>query len=491
VTAILGIALADWRARTRSFSFLIVAALALEFAYLFVPDRHAGYATVMIGTARGIYNAAWMGGLTALCSSMLLVFVGFYLVRGSVGRDERAGTAEIVAAAPVTRVAFVTGKFFSNLAILAFVSSLLVAGCAVMQQVRGEARAFDAGAYLMPFALVVAPTCALLAAIAVLFDTLRPLRGMWGSVAWFFIASFALVIPLSAWDTHGTTLIDPFGLVPLVGAMSAAAHAAFPAISGRDVNIGVSASDASHTFVWAGMHWTFATIVSRIGWVVVAAAVVGIASLSFDRFATPRVRSQLRARRSIASFVPPIPGLRLVRAELDVLVGATNPWMLAALVATGVAGAFVPYAGLLEAVIPIALLLPLPFYGMLAGGERRGVDALVLSAPHAVSRTIAARIVAAGLLGTVPLAGALVHLPALAVVGFASAALAMVIGRITGTPRAFEAIYIAVWYVGALNHMTVADLGADAVASPRTLALAGGLALGIAAAGTRVLLRRG
>jgi hypothetical protein len=489
VIAILGIALADWRARTRSFTFLIVGALALEFAYLFVPDQHAGYATVMIGTARGIYNAAWMGGLTALCSTILLAFVGFYLVRGAVGRDERFGTAEIVAAAPVTRIAFVAGKFFSNLAILTLISTLLVVGCAVMQQVRGETRAFDAGAYLLPFALVVIPSCALLAAIAVLFDTLRQLRGVWGSVAWFLIAPFAIVVPLSAHNYHAA--IDPFGLAPLVDAMSAAAHTAFPGISTRDASIGASETRSLQTFAWTGMHWTFASVASRVVWLGVAAAVVGVASVSFNRFATPRVRSQRRARRSIASFVPTIPGLRLVRAELDVLAGATNGWLLAALVATGIAGAFVPRVGLLEAVIPIALLLPLPFYGMLAGGERRGVDALVLSAPHAVSRTIAARIVAAGLLGTVPLAGAIVHLPALAIVGFASGALAMVIGRISGTPRTFEALYIAVWYLGALNHLPIADLGADAAAAPRTLALAGSLAVCIAAAGSRALLRRG
>jgi hypothetical protein len=358
-----------------------------------------------------------------------------------------------------------------------------------MQQVRGEARAFDAGAYLVPFALVVIPSCALLAAFAVLFDTLRPLRGVWGSVAWFFIAPFAIVVPLSAPNYQAA--IDPFGLAPLVAAMSSAAHVAFPAVSAHDVDIGVSAAGSLQTFAWTGMHWNVATVASRIVWIAVAVALVGIASLCFNRFAMARVRSTHRARRSIASYVPTIPGLRLVRAELDVLAGATNSWLLAALVATGIAGAFVPRVGLLEAVIPVALLLPLPFYGLLAGGERHGVDALVLSAPHAVSRTIAARIVAAGLLGTVPLAGAIVHLPALAIVGFASAALAMVIGRISGTPRAFEALYIAVWYVGALNHMPVADIGADAVATPRTLALAGSLALCIAAAGSRALLRRG
>jgi hypothetical protein len=490
VSAILGIALADWRARTRSFAFLIVAALVLEFAYLFVPDRNAGYSTVMIGTARGIYNAAWMGGLCALCSTMLLAFVGFYLVRGSLGRDERVGTAEIVAAAPVTRLAFVAGKWASNLAILAFISALLVAGCAVMQQVRGEARALDAGAYLVPFALVVMPTCALIAAVAVLFDALRPLRGVWGSVAWFFIMPFAIAVPLSAPHHSAQAAIDPFGIVPLVDAMSAAAHTAFPAISSSDVAVGVSATAATQTFVWAGMHPTLATMASRLVWIVVAVTLVGVASIAFDRFAAPRVRSPRAARRSIASFVPTIPGLRLVRAELDVLAGSANSWLLAALAATAIAGAFVPRAGLLAAVVPIALLLPLPFYGMLSGGERRGIDALVLSAPHAVTRTVVARIVAAGLLGTIPLAGAIVHLPALAVVGFASAALAMAIGRISGTPRAFEALYIGVWYVGALNHLPVADVSADAVAAPLALVLTGSLAVVIAAAGSRALLRR-
>jgi hypothetical protein len=57
VNGIAGIALAEWRARTRSFAFLIAAAVALEFAYLFVPDARAGFATVSVDDVRGALSS--------------------------------------------------------------------------------------------------------------------------------------------------------------------------------------------------------------------------------------------------------------------------------------------------------------------------------------------------------------------------------------------------------------------------------------------------
>jgi hypothetical protein len=69
----------------------------------------------------------------------------------------------------------------------------------------------------------------------------------------------------------------------------------------------------------------------------------------------------------------------------------------------------------------------------------------------------------------VPLAGALVRYPALALVPFAAAALAIVVGRFSGTPRTFEAFYLALWYLGSLNHAPIVDLPNDAATAPATL----------------------
>jgi hypothetical protein len=361
-----------------------------------------------------------------------------------------------------------------------------------MQQVRGESHAFDAAAYLLPFALIVLPTCVLVAACAALFDTVRPLRGVWGAVLWFFVVNFMLVASIESMVAHPAAYpLDAMGITPLIAQMSAAAHAAFPAVRVNDMNIGMSDAPVHRFFLWAGMRWSAAIVLGRLLWLAIAGAIVALAGFAFDRYATATPKAGRALRLPIGRVLPDVPGLRLLRAELIVLAGHAGLWWLAASAALGVAGAFVPAAGLAGVVLPIALLLPLVVYGSLGTRDRdAGVDEFIASAPHAAARTIAARVVAAGLLGTLPLAGALVHAPALAIVPFAAAALAMFVGRLSGTPRGFEALYVAAWYLGPLNHMPIADLPADAFKAPAALALTGAATLAIAAIGARLQLRR-
>jgi len=487
VSAIVRIALADWQARTRSFTFVLVAAFALQLAYLFAPDAHASYVTVAIGGVRGIYNAPWMGSIIAICTSMILAFIGFFLVRGSLTRDEIAGCAGIVAASPVSRFAFVAGKWGSNTAILVVIASVLTVGGAFMQQVRGENHAFDLASYVDPMVLMVFPLCTLVAAFAVLFDAIRPLRGVAGGVLWFFIVNGLLTGALIGW-TNGrlSPVADPFGIAPLISAMRDAAHAAFPGVNVNDFSIGGGENTDHRTFLWHGMLWTPAIVAARAVWLAIALAIVAIASLTFDRFAGAHAKARATWRLPVARIVPDVPGLRLLRAELAVLAGESGFWWTLAAIGCGIAGLFVPASGM-NVVLPLALFLPLPRYGSLGTRDRlTGVDALIRSATHAVTRTIGARIVAAGLIGCVPLAGTLVRYPALAVIPFAAAALAIALGTLTGTPRVFECLYLAVWYFGVLNHLPFADLPADALAAPAVLVTAGLATILIAGAGTRL-----
>jgi hypothetical protein len=323
----------------------------------------------------------------------------------------------------------------------------------------------------VPFGLIVVPACALVAAFAVLFDTIRPLRGMWGAALWFFIMPAATAVPITSYIAgRASAAMDPLGIVPVIAGIAAGMRAQVPTTNINDLTIGGSDAPVTRTFVWHGMPWTAPIVAERIAWFVAALAIVALASLAFDRFAHARTPVARTWRFPIGRFVPGIAGLRLVRAELIVLAGDSGFWWTAAAIACGIAGAFAPRAALIAAVLPVALLLPLARYGALGTRDRAaGVDGLVRSAPHAATRTILARIVAAGLIGCVPLAGALARYPALAVVPFASAALAIVAGRFSGTPRTFEALYLAVWYLGALNHAPIADLPNDASSAPGTL----------------------
>jgi len=299
-------------------------------------------------------------------------------------------------------------------------------------------------------------------------------------------------VPLSnAANRSIQVFTDVFGITPLLDSMSTSIAATLPLKSRGELAVGV---DAIHGMprlaAWPGMTWAGTILFERLAWVLVAFALVWLAALLFDRYSGSRIAHKQTLRMPIARIVPNIVGLRLVRAELTVLSGGVGlGWIVAAL-ALGVAGAFAPTPALATVVLPLALLLPLSRYGSLQTfGRTGGVDALVQSAPHAVFRTIGARILAAGILGCVPIAGALFRLPALAVVPFAAAALALVIGRLSGSPRTFEALYIAVWYVGVVNHLGSIDFTFDALRYPIALALFGIATVGTAATVANVQLR--
>jgi len=107
VIGIVGVALADFRERSRTFGIFVVVVAALQLGFLFVPDASATYATVNLGGWRGIYNSAWMGATTAMLTVTLLPLAGFFLVRPALYRDVLLSTAELVACAPIGRVRFV------------------------------------------------------------------------------------------------------------------------------------------------------------------------------------------------------------------------------------------------------------------------------------------------------------------------------------------------------------------------------------------------
>ncbi len=298
--------------------------------------------------------------------------------------------------------------------------------------------------------------------------------GVIGGALWFFIVTALVAAPLGAWTSgKPSAMLDPLGLVPLVAGMAGGVVAAFPGTRIQDIAIG-SSDPVTRTFAWHGMTWSASIAGERVAWFAVALAIVGLASLAFDRFAHARTTSARAWRFPVGRIVPDIAGMRLLRAELAVLAGDAGLWWPLAAIACGIAGAFVPSPALVSAVLPVALVLPLALYGSLGTRDRAtGVEALVLSAPGAAWRTIAARVLAAGIVGCIPLAGALARYPALAIVPFAAAALAIVLGRLCGTPRPFEAISLGVWYLGALNHAPFFDLAADALAAPATFAGAG------------------
>ena len=155
------LALADFRERTRRYSFLIILALVTYLGY----TVNTGEFSLKLGNYQGINNSAWVGAQMVLVVTFVLSLFGFYLVRNSIERDTRTGVGQIIATTPISRVTYLLGKGLSHFLLLAVLVLLLASAALVMQLLRHEA-AVDAWALVAPFLFVALPCMALIAGLA-------------------------------------------------------------------------------------------------------------------------------------------------------------------------------------------------------------------------------------------------------------------------------------------------------------------------------------
>ena len=131
--------------------------------------------------------------MTVLVTNTFLGLFGFYLVSDCIKRDIRTGVGQIIATTPVSRATYLIGKWISNCLVLSVLVLILAAAAAIMVLLKGEA-ALDLGALLMPFLAVALPYMALIAALAVVFETVPWLRGAVGNVVYFFLWIFLVIV---------------------------------------------------------------------------------------------------------------------------------------------------------------------------------------------------------------------------------------------------------------------------------------------------------
>ncbi len=233
------------------------------------------------GGYRGIYNSAYAGMATALAGGLWLMFAGFYVVRGTIDRDQRTGVGQILAATPLRNAGYLAGKFCSNLLVLASMAGVLAVTALALQLARGESRAVGPGALLLPFALFTLPVLAVTAAAAVLFDALPVLRGGLGNIAWFFVWMDCVIAGGGA----------PLGGM---GAVTASMHAAMTAQHlppAGEFSVGFTkVSYPLRTFTWHGLEPSGGLITSRMVLIIVAAVLAALPAIWFGRFDPARTR---------------------------------------------------------------------------------------------------------------------------------------------------------------------------------------------------------
>jgi len=481
--ALLAIARADFLERVRRQSFLILLAGTVAAAFGFVPARTARYVTFTFGGIGGVYNSAWVGVLVASLDMVVLSLFGFFIVRDAVERDERTGVGQILATTPMTRTQYTLGKFLSNTGVLICAVAVTVVMAAFMQELRGEARRLEVVQLLLPAILLVLPGLALVSALAVLFETLRPLRGVKGGVLYFFLWIGILTVPVAqAQSGHPKPWLDPFGWSAPMAAIQSSVREHFPDYNG-DIHVGVTPSKVPlRTFVWAGQPWG-QVAPWRMLWALVAVALAAAAALPFHRFDAERMprrtssgrRASGRAARSLGrrwtSLFERLAGrsryLTLLWAELALLVRGRLPgWGFVAL-GLWLGCLLSPLPVVRSFLLPAAWLWPLAAWSEMGNQEaRHRTEALVFVCPRPLWRQLPAAYGAGAILAAAVGSGAALRfgaarawpeLGAWAVGVCFVPALALAAGAVSRGPRLFEISYLVVWYVGLLNKLPLFD----------------------------------
>lgn len=478
LAALPALALADFRDRVRRRSFLAVLAAA---AFLGL-QAIQGNVLMVVGGLTGEPSSAWAGALMAMVAATFLSLAGFWVVKGSIARDRATGVGQILAATPMAKTAYTLAKAASHFLVLAAMVGVLALAALVLLLVAPGAPAIRPLEILAPLALFALPTLALVAALAVLFETLPLLAGGFGNLVWFFVWGALLVIPLE------TRTLDLMGVATFQREMGKAVHAVDPAADdGFAITLaGDAAARVSGHFDWQGFPPGSLSLLERLEVALIALGVALLAAIPFDRFDPARRRLRRRAKATDGAPERLRPEATPAARPLPALVAADRAGGFASLVwaETRLALASMPklwrvgslaffVAGLAVApsegggVLVAALLWPaLVWSGLGVREKQHGVEALLASAPRARERQLPALLVAGFAAGLLPCGGAVLRLlaggqpaaAAAALAGVAAMALAgLALGLLSRGPRLFEGLYVSLWYLGPANRVPLLD----------------------------------
>ena len=491
------LARADFYERVRRYSFLVILGLSAFLGY----QTAIGNLSIRLGSYRGEYNSAWVGSMMAVMATFFFGWFGFYLVKGAVGRDRETGVGQIMATTPLSRPLYIIGKWFSNMAVLLAMLGILAVASVGIQLLAGENTQINLGALFSPFVIIAVPMLALVAAMAVLFETIGFLQGGFGNIVYFFL--FIGVLPFTLELENAA--IEPMGMVLLQRSMGQAASAKFPDYQGGFV-LGAAPGNITGTFQWQGVEWTPQIILTRFSLFGVALLVLLLTTLFFDRFDPSRHKPAKMRMKKSAPAPDPEPAtakdtnqtihltalngqrdssrfLQVFIAEMKLLLKGQRWWWY--LVAGGLIVASLTNTPEITRtiILPMAWGWPILLWSSLGNRENRhGTWQLTFSSAFPLQRQLPAQWLAGFALTLVSASGAILQLGMAGDIAsllaiFAGAlfipSLALALGVWSNGSKVFEIIYILIWYIGPINRVPALDfIGATVESQPIAFLLA-------------------
>ena len=472
------IARADFLERIRRYSFLLMLGLVVWIGYLSASGQ---FHIIVPPNYLGILNSAWVGVTMTLTVTITLSWVGFYIVKGSISRDYVTGVGQIMATTPLSRPSYMLGKWLSNFAVLGIAIIIVLLEGIVMNLLAGTAR-FDLLALAAPLVIIALPCMGLVAAVAVLFESVSWLRGALGNIVYFFGFLFALsgAAVAGILGTLGSTAnnyIDFSGYQIISDSITRAARVVYPD-SMSAIQFGATPLAAPQFFLWNGISWTADILLSRLVFLAIAVGLVMLSALFFDRFNPSRLLPIKQAKTKSDASQPatadeaiPVSNVHLTpladtrprfsfsalfMAELRLFLKGQRWWWyviaVALVIAQLVSGLEMTRILLLAAWIWPILLLS----GLGCRENRFNTRQIVFAAPHPIAYQLPTAWLSAFVVIAALGSGALIKFilmgETVSVLGWLTGAvfvpsLALALGTLTGSSKAFEALYVAWIYM--------------------------------------------
>ena len=278
----------DYYQRTRSYAFLITLCASLALAYTFVPEPNASYSTIRISDYIGYYNSSWFGYVTAIMTSIFLSLIGFYLVNSGIKADNDTRVGQIVATTPIKNLSYLLGKATSNFAVLFTIVCCVFFMSAMLFFLYNDGYPFEVLQFVKPYLLVVLPPIFFISTLAVVFEVVLGRYSVIQNIAFFFLfTALALASPLE--DTHFMT--DVFGSKIVTQQMITKVNDISNTATTSGLNIGYVLGNSKETkrFLFEGVDFSAAFILSRILWMLVGVFLVVLIAPFFHRFDRKRL----------------------------------------------------------------------------------------------------------------------------------------------------------------------------------------------------------
>ncbi|AMR31308.1 hypothetical protein A0256_07655 [Mucilaginibacter sp. PAMC 26640] len=477
---------ADYLQRTRSYSFLITLAVTVYIAYLFVPPTDASYTTLSTVGFKSVYNAAWVGYISATMTAVMLSFYGFLLVNNSIKRDVDTEVGLIIAAMPVSNFKYLLGKQLSNYAVLCTISGCTFVISILMFLMRGTGYPFVLANFVLPYLFFVLPAMFLVASLAVIAEVFLGKRSILQFILYFFLCGVSIAATNTQNNHLPIGIFDPFGLSLVTSSIRNQVNAQYHQhIDQVSFGFIFSKRQPFKLFTWNGVHWTGLFILSRALWMLLSFGLVYLASFFFHRFdigkAVSKKKKRIQLMRNQEGFalvptgiswasIPPVQFdyrmFPFIKTELLLLVRQGNKWLWLLNIGLSLSMLFAPLTIASLYLLPTLWFLQVARWSELVTKEKTNrVHYFTYAAYKPLQRMLPAQIIAGFLLAiglSLPLIiRYIIPFNGLAIVNIIAGALLVVLmavstGILSGGKKLFEVFFFLLTYT-LINKLQIAD----------------------------------